>query len=143
MNFPQTGELHRRAGWQAALQDGPVGCTLRRGGVLHIKLGCGKGRARGLPFSAAHPTLFCNLPDHVFVQLIGPPFCLLCSLLTAHIFHLETRPSSPPALQLVLSQINMCFPQTSDALMFAMFKNFIHPQLLKPIFCPRTVVKLR
>jgi len=24
-----------------------------------------------------------------------------------------------------------------------MFKNFIHSQLLKPIFCPRTFVKLR
>jgi len=24
-----------------------------------------------------------------------------------------------------------------------MFKNFIHSQLLKPSFCPRTVVKLR
>jgi len=24
-----------------------------------------------------------------------------------------------------------------------MFKNFIHSQLSKPIFCPRTVVKLR
>jgi len=27
--------------------------------------------------------------------------------------------------------------------MFAMFKNFMHSPLLKPIFCPRTVVKLR
>jgi len=27
--------------------------------------------------------------------------------------------------------------------MFAMFKSFIHSQLLKPIFCPQTVVKLR
>jgi len=24
-----------------------------------------------------------------------------------------------------------------------MFKNFINSQLLKPIFCPRTIVKLR
>jgi len=24
-----------------------------------------------------------------------------------------------------------------------MFKNFIHSQLLKPIFCPQTIVKLR
>jgi len=31
-------------------------------------------------------------------------------------------------------QINMRFPQTSNAWMFAMFKNFIHSQLLKPIF---------
>jgi len=34
-------------------------------------------------------------------------------------------------------------PQTSNARMFTMFKNFIHSQLLKPVFCPRTVVKLR
>jgi len=40
-------------------------------------------------------------------------------------------------------KINMRFPQTSNAWMFAMFKHFIHSQLLKPIFCPRTVVKLR
>jgi len=37
----------------------------------------------------------------------------------------------------------MRFPQTSNAWMFAMFKNCIHSQLLKPIFCPKTVVKLR
>jgi len=30
MNFLWAGKLHRRAGRQAALQDGPVGCTLRR-----------------------------------------------------------------------------------------------------------------
>jgi len=39
--------------------------------------------------------------------------------------------------------INMRFSQTFNAWMFAMFKNFIYSQLLKPIFCPRTVVKLR
>jgi len=33
-----------------------------------------------------------------------------------------------------LFQINMPFPQTSNTWMFAMFKNFIHSQLLKPIF---------
>ena len=37
----------------------------------------------------------------------------------------------------------MRFLQTSNAWMFAMFKNSIHSQLLKPIFCPQTVVKLR
>jgi len=31
-------------------------------------------------------------------------------------------------------QINMLFPQTSNAWMFAMFENFVHSQLLKPIF---------
>jgi len=30
MNFPRAGKLHRRAGRQAAPQDGQVGCTLRR-----------------------------------------------------------------------------------------------------------------
>jgi len=33
-----------------------------------------------------------------------------------------------------LLQINMRFPQTSNTWMFAMFKNFIHSQLLKLIF---------
>jgi len=31
-------------------------------------------------------------------------------------------------------QLNMRFPQTWNAWKFAMFKNFIHSQLLKPIF---------
>jgi len=44
---------------------------------------------------------------------------------------------------ILLLQLNMRFPQTSNAWMFAMFKSFVHSQLLKPIFCPRTVVKLR
>jgi len=35
---------------------------------------------------------------------------------------------------ILLLQINMRFPQTSNAWMFAMFKNFKHSQLLKPIF---------
>jgi len=37
----------------------------------------------------------------------------------------------------------MRFTLTSNAWMFAMFKNFILSQLLKPIFCPQTVVILR
>jgi len=35
---------------------------------------------------------------------------------------------------ILLLQINMRFPQTSYAWMFAMFKNFIHSKLFKPIF---------
>jgi len=50
MNFPRAGELHRRVGWQAALQDGPMGCTLRLASRLHIKLGYGKRRPEGCPF---------------------------------------------------------------------------------------------
>jgi len=44
---------------------------------------------------------------------------------------------------ILLLQMNMHFPQTSNILMFAMYKNCIHSQLLKHIFCPQTVVKLR
>ena len=97
------GELHRRAGRQAALQDWTVGCTLRGAGGLHIKLGYGKGRSGGLPFSAARPALFRSLPALPSVlsseQPASPP--------TVHVFHLETRPSNPlgtPTLQLVLSE---------------------------------------
>jgi len=40
-----------------------VACTIRRASGLHIKLGCGKGRARGLPISAARrPALFRSPP---------------------------------------------------------------------------------
>jgi len=44
---------------------------------------------------------------------------------------------------ILLLQIKIRFLQTSNAWMFAMFKNFMHSQLLKSIFCPRTVAKLR
>jgi len=46
---------------------------------------------------------------------------------------------------ILLLQINMRFPQTCIEGMFAigLFKNFSQSQWLKPIFCPRTVVKLR
>ena len=80
MNFSRAGELHRRACRQAALQDGPVGCTLRRAGGLYIKLGCGKGWAGGLPCFSARPALFRSPLDRFFVQPTGPPICLLCSL---------------------------------------------------------------
>ena len=46
---------------QAAQQGGPVGCRLRRVGMLHTKLGCGKRWTGGLPFSAARSTaLLCS-----------------------------------------------------------------------------------
>jgi len=54
MNFPQAGELHRRAGQQAAPQDGQVGCR--------------KGHAGGLYKKAARQA-----------AKKGPPFCLVCS----------------------------------------------------------------
>ena len=96
-------------GWGDAQKGRPSDCTTGRASGLHIKLGCGKRRAGGLPFSAAHPALFYSQPDLLFVQPVGPPFCLLCSPSKVHVFHLETRPPSlpgPPALQLVLSHIN-------------------------------------
>jgi len=73
---------------------------------LHIKLGCGKGQARGLPFSTARPR-----PSP---QPASPPLCAVrrpallssTSVQPAENFHLETRlssPPGPPALQLVLS----------------------------------------
>jgi len=40
-------------------------------------------------------------------------------------------------------QLNTRLPHTWNAWKFEMFKNFLHSQLLQPIFCPRTVVKLR
>jgi len=58
MNYPRDGELYRRGGRQAALQDWPVGFTLRGAGGLHIKLGCRKGRSGGLPFSEPAPPFF-------------------------------------------------------------------------------------
>jgi len=35
---------------------------------------------------------------------------------------------------ILLLEINMHFPQTYDTWMFVMFQDFIHSQLLKPIF---------
>ena len=104
MNYPRAGELHRRAGQQAAIQDWPVGCTLREVGGLHIKPGCGKGRSGGLPFSAAHPFL-CSPPARPSVlssvqpagsspfsfgnmalqpaRPVSPPISVICMLLFA------------------------------------------------------------
>jgi len=97
MSFLGAGELHRRAGRQAALQDGPVGCTLKRAGGLHIKLGCRKGLAGGLPLSAGRPVLFRSPPDRPFVQPAGPPFCLLCSPPARRKFSFFIWKHSPPA----------------------------------------------
>ena len=117
MNFPQADELHRRAGWQATQQDRPVGCTLGWSGGLHIRLAYGKGRAGGLPFSAARPALFRNPPDRLFVQPTGPPFCLQCSLPKVHVFHLETqpaRPAGPPISVILDTLVLMQFKQKSQ-----------------------------
>ena len=112
------------ANWKTWIFQGKASCTGRAGrlhyrtgqwaahwGGLQIKLGCRKGRAGGLPFSAVQPVLFRITPDRPFEQPASPPFCLLWSPPKIHVFHLETRPSSPPGpqtLQLVLSQKMRC-----------------------------------
>ena len=68
MNFPWAGELHRRAVRQAALQDGPAGCTLRRAAGLHIKLGCRKRRA----FSATCRIAFLCSPQARPLSFVQP-----------------------------------------------------------------------
>ena len=85
----QAAQKGARAAWQAAPQDGGWASG------LHIKLGCGKARAGGLPFSAARPALFRNPTDRFFVQ----PAVLSCvqqpvSRPKIHLFHFETQPSS-------------------------------------------------
>jgi len=93
MNFPRAGELHRRAGRQAALQGGPVGCTLRWAAE--------KGGPEGCPFLQPAGSPFCTARWPVLLSSMQP-----ASPPTVHVFHLETRSSSPPgppALQLVLS----------------------------------------
>jgi len=106
MNYPQAGELHRRAGRQAALLDWPVGCTLRGASGLHIKLGCRKGRSGRLPappfFSARRTAFLCSPPARPSVLSSVQPA-------DSSRFYLETWPSSlpvPSAFQLVLSSCN-------------------------------------
>jgi len=113
LNFPRAACRTERAGRQAALQDGPVGCTLRRTLGLHIKLGCGKGRARALLFSAACPALFrspsarpsvfcaaCQ-PDensrfsfgNTALQPAGPPISVILPTLEAQTFDFWINPA--------------------------------------------------
>jgi len=102
-------------GWRAAQKGGPAGCTPGQASGLHIKLAYGKGWARGLPFSAARPALFHNLPDRLFVQPASLPFCLQCSPPKVHVFHLETRPSSPsgPPISVIHGLMNTLLNQNN------------------------------
>ena len=77
-----------------------MGCTLNWAAE--------KGGPEGCPFVQPIPPFSVARP---FVQCTGP--------LKIHVFHLETRPSSPsgpPALQLVLSQA-VIITKTQDAKM--------------------------
>ena len=81
-------QMNNMSFWRAAQKARPAGCTTGRDSELHIKAG---------PRAAEKPA--------------GPPFCAArwpgplsyVQSSEIHVFHLETRPSSPPALQLVLS----------------------------------------
>ena len=94
-------------GWRAAQKGGLAGYTTKQASGLHIKLGRGKGRAIGLPFSAVCPALFRSPPDHLFVQ--PAPLSSVQSTIPpkVHIFHLVIWASSPLALQLVLSRVRL------------------------------------
>ena len=106
MNYQRAGELHR-ADRQAALQDWLVGCTLSGTSGLHIKLGCGKGRSGGMPFSAARCTAFlCSPPARLSVV-----FCAARRQFTFFIW--KRGPPARPALQLVLSVESRVFTHDS------------------------------
>jgi len=79
MNFLRAGELHRRAG-----------CTTGWASWLHSKLGYRKGGPESYPFLQPAPPFFAarRLALLSFVQPASPT--------KGYIFHLETRPSSPP-----------------------------------------------
>ena len=95
IKFLWDGELHRRAGRQAAQQGRPVGCTLGRAGGLHIKLApTEKG---GLPFSATRRTVFCAARRPALLSSVHP-----ASPPKVHVFHLETRPAGPPISVILL-----------------------------------------
>jgi len=76
----------RRAGRRAAQKGGPAGYRKRRNGLQ---------KRAALPFS--QPSLMCSP--------LARPVVQLAISLKIHVFYLATRPSSPPILRLVLSQI--------------------------------------
>jgi len=95
--------------WRAGRAGGPcfqmknvnIGGLLIRQRSGPVRRDAQKGGPAG--FSAARRPRLC-------VQLTGPLCCAafsrpgrLCSLPKIHVIHLETRPSCPPALRLVLS----------------------------------------
>ena len=75
------------AGWWATEKGRPAGYTTGRASGLHMKAGrraahlawLQKRVGRRAAFFCSPPCLFRSPPDHPFVQLAGPPFCLLCS----------------------------------------------------------------
>jgi len=140
--------LEGRAGWNAVFSNEKrelsVGCTEVQASGLHkkaVQRAAEKGSPPAFLFLQSS-LLLCRPPVCLNVQLTGPSCSAACQptplcsspACRKFVFHLATRHSSPPTLRLVLSQLNMHFSQTWKTWKFAMFKNFIHSQLLKPIF---------
>jgi len=85
-------------GWRAAQKGGLAGYTTKQASGLHIKLGCGKGRVIGLPFSAVCPALFRSPPDSLFVQP-APVFCAVHHPAKSSHFsfgNMGLQPAGPP-----------------------------------------------
>ena len=99
MNFLRAGELHRRAGRQAAQQDRPVGCTLRWPTEKGGPEGC-PFLQHSPPFSAIRQTTFlCSPPARPCV------FNAACRKFTFFIW--EHGPPARPARRLS----NQCYPK--------------------------------
>jgi len=98
IKFQYLHNTDRRAGRQAALQNGPVGCWL--------SWAAEKGRPEGCPsLQPAPPFCTARWPALLsFVQPASPP--------TVHVIHLETRSYSPPPI----SVIRVCFASGSESL---------------------------
>jgi len=106
------------AGWWATEKGGPAGYTTGRASGLHMKAGRQAAHLAWLQKRVGRRAAFFCSPPCPFPQPTRPPFCAACrpallssvqpaSLLKIHVFHLETRPSSPLAFQLVLPSWNL------------------------------------
>jgi len=103
MNFPRVGELHRRAGRQAAPQDGQVGCTLSWAAEKDGPEVCPFLQLIP-PFSAARRTAFlCSPPARPSVLCAAARQPAENSPFWISIW--KHGPPARPALQLVLSVV--------------------------------------